>query len=143
MFRRKLLSICLAAAAVMVGYSIMKTEPAKAASMGRVFEMRTYTTHPGKLDALNARFRDHTTRIFKKHGMENVGYWVPQDEPAHSNTLVYIIAHKSREDAKKSWEAFRADPEWQKVSKESEADGKIVAKVESVFADATDYSPIK
>ena len=143
MFRRKLLSICLAAAAVMVGYSIMKTEPAKAASMGRVFEMRTYTTHPGKLDALNARFRDHTTRIFKKHGMENVGYWVPQDEPGHSNTLVYIIAHKSREAAKASWDAFRADPEWKKVSAESEANGKIVAKVESVFMDPVDYSPIK
>jgi len=143
MFRRKLLSICLAAAAVMVGYSIMKTEPAKAASSGRVFEIRTYTTHPGKLDALNARFRDHTTRIFKKHGMENVGYWVPQDEPAHSNTLVYIIAHKSREAAKASWDAFRADPEWKKVAAESEASGKIVVKVESVFMDPIDYSPIK
>ena len=143
MFRRKLLSICLAAAAVMVGYSIMKTEPAKAASSGRVFEMRTYTTHPGKLDALNARFRDHTTRIFKKHGMENVGYWVPQDEPGHGNTLVYIIAHKSREAAKASWDAFRADPEWKKVAAESEANGKIVAKVESVFMDPVDYSPIK
>jgi len=143
MSRRKLLSICLAAAAVMVGYSIMKTEPAKAASSGRVFEMRTYTTHPGKLDALNARFRDHTTRIFKKHGMENVGYWVPQDEPAHSNTLIYVIAHKSRDAAKESWAAFQADPEWKKVREASEANGKIVAKVESVFADATDYSPMK
>src|SRR5206468_6038547 len=144
MSRRKLLSMYLtAAAAIMVGYSIMKTNPAEAASSGRVFELRTYTTNPGKLDALHARFRDHTTSIFKKHGMQNVGYWVPQDEPAHSNTLVYIIAHKSREAAKKSWDDFRADPEWQKVSKESEADGKIVAKVESVFADATDYSPLK
>jgi hypothetical protein len=120
----------------------MKTNPAEAAGT-RVFEIRTYTTHPGRLPALQARFRDHTTTIFKKHGMQNIGYWVPQDEPAHSNTLVYIIAHKSRDDAKKSWEAFRADPEWQKVSKASEADGKIVAKVESVFADPTDYSPIK
>lgn len=143
MFRRKLLSIYLAAATVMVGYWIMKTNPAEAASSGRVFEMRTYTTHPGKLDALNARFRDHTTRIFKKHGMENVGYWVPQDEPGHSSTLIYIIAHKSREAAKKSWDAFRADPEWKKVAAESEANGKIVAKVESVFMDPVDYSQIK
>ena len=126
----------------MVGYWVMKTNPAEAAGT-RVFEIRTYTTHPGKLDALNARFRDHTTSIFKKHGMQNVGYWVPQDEPAHSNTLVYIIAHKSRDEAKKSWDAFRADPEWQKVQKESEAGGKIVAKVEPVFADPTDYSPLK
>ncbi|HTM49905.1 MAG TPA: NIPSNAP family protein [Bryobacteraceae bacterium] len=142
MSKQKLLSIGLALAAVMVGYWFMKTNPAEAAS-GRVFEMRTYTTHPGKLDALNARFRNHTTRIFKKHGMENVGYWVPQDEPAHGNTLVYIIAHKSREAAKKSWDEFRADPEWKKVAAESETNGKIVAKVESVFMDPTDYSAIK
>ncbi len=143
MSRRTLLSICLASAAAVVGYWVMKTNPAEAAAGARVFEIRTYTTNPGKLDALNARFRDHTTRIFKKHGMQNVGYWVPQDEPAHSNTLVYVIAHKSRDDAKKSWDAFRADPEWQKVQKESEADGKIVSKVEFVFADPTDYSPLK
>ena len=143
MSRRKLLSIYLAATAVMVGYWIMKTNPAEAASSGRVFEMRTYTTHPGKLDALNARFRNHTTKIFEKHGMENIGYWVPQDEPGHSNTLIYVIAHKSREAAKKSWEAFRADPEWKKVAAESEVNGKIVAKVESVFMDPVDYSLIK
>jgi len=143
MSRRKLLSIYLAAAAVMVGYWIMKTNPAEAASSGRVFEMRTYTTHPGKLDALNARFRNHTTKIFEKHGMENIGYWVPQDEPGHSNTLIYVIAHKSREAAKKSWDAFRADPEWKKVAAESEVNGKIVAKVESVFMDPVDYSLIK
>jgi hypothetical protein len=143
MFTRKLLSIYLAAAAVMVGYWIMKTNPAEAAPSGRVFEMRTYTTHPGKLDALNARFRDHTTKIFKKHGMENVGYWVPQDEPGHSNTLIYIIAHKNRDAAKKSWDSFRSDPEWKKVSAESEVNGKIVAKVESVFMDPVDYSPLK
>jgi hypothetical protein len=143
MSKHKLLSIGLALAAVMLGYWFMKTNPAEAASTGRVFEMRTYTTHPGKLDALNARFRNHTTRIFKKHGMENVGYWVPQDEPVHGNTLVYIIAHKSREAAKKSWDEFRADPEWKKVASESETNGKIVAKVESVFMDPTDYSGIK
>src|SRR2546428_8307828 len=130
MSRRTLLSICLASAAAVVGYWVMKTNPAEAAAGARVFEIRTYTTHPGKLDALNARFRNHTTSLFKKHGMQNVGYWAPQDEPAHSNTLIYIIAHKSREDAKKSWQAFHDDPEWQKVSKESEADGKIVANVE-------------
>ena len=142
MSKRALLSACLAVAAAMVGYWVMKTNPAEAAST-RVFEIRTYTTLPGRLDALNARFRNHTTKIFKKHGMENIGYWVPQDEPRHGNTLVYVIAHKSRDAAKDSWAAFRADPEWQKVSKESEADGKIVEKVESVFADPTDYSPIR
>lgn len=109
----------------------------------RVFEIRTYTTHEGKLDALNARFRDHTTKLFEKHGMQNIGYWTPVDGPQSKNTLVYVIAHKSREAADKSWAAFRADPDWVKVRKASEANGPIVAKVESVFLDATDYSPIK
>jgi hypothetical protein len=143
MSTKTLTSICLAVAAVMVGYQVMKTNPAQAASTGRVFELRTYTTNEGKLDALNARFRDHTTKIFKRHGMTNIGYWVPQDEPLHSNTLIYIIAHPSREAAKKSWDAFRADPEWQKVQKESEANGKIVSNVVSVFMDPTDYSQLK
>ena len=111
-----------------------------AQTKSRVFELRTYTTEEGKLEALQARFRNHTMRIFQKHGMTNVGYWVPQDKP---NTLVYIISHASREAAKQNWDAFRKDPEWQKVQKESEANGKIVAKVESVYMDAADYSPIK
>ena len=139
---RKLFTACLLAAAVMVGYQFMKTNSAEAAST-RVFEKRTYTCFEGKLDALNARFRDHTIRIFKKHGMTSIGYWVPSDGPEHTTTLVYIIAHASREAAKANWDAFRADPEWQKAQKESEANGKIVAKVESVFMDPTDYSMIK
>ena len=91
---------------------------------------------------MKTRFRDHTIEIFKRHGMESVGYWIPQD-PDKKNTLVYIIAHKSREQATKNWAAFRTDPDWVKASKESEANGKIVDKVESVFMDATAYSPIK
>lgn len=109
----------------------------------RVYEIRTYHTHPGRLDALNKRFREHTLKIFEKHGMTNVGYWVPQDEPAHANTLVYVISHASREQAKLNWAAFVADPEWKKVSEESQRDGKIVERIESVFAEATDYSPLK
>lgn len=110
----------------------------------RCFEMRTYYAAPGKLEALNARFRDHTCALFKKHGMENIGYWIPADkDKGAENTLVYIIAHKSREEAKKSWAAFIADPEWKKVQQESEANGKLVEKIESVFLSATDYSPIK
>ncbi len=110
----------------------------------RCFEMRTYYAAPGKLEELNKRFREHTCALFKKHGMENIGYWIPQDkDKGAENTLVYIIAHKSREDAKKSWAAFIADPEWKKVQQESEANGKLVEKIESVFLSATDYSPIK
>lgn len=125
-----------------IGAWVTRTAEVNAASK-MVYELRTYTTNEGKLDALNARFRNHTMKIFKQHGMKNVGYWVPQDEPAHSNTLVYIIAHKDRETAKENWKAFSADPVWQKAKEESERDGKLVTKVESVFLDATDYSPIQ
>jgi hypothetical protein len=109
----------------------------------RVFELRTYTSPEGKLADLDKRFRDHTMRIFKKHGMENVGYWHPQDAPDSANTLIYIVAHKSRDAAKASWAAFQADPEWKKVSDESQVNGRIVSKVVSVFMDPTDYSPLK
>ena len=116
---------------------------AHAQNAGRVFELRTYTAPEGKLSELQKRFRDHTLRIFERHGMKNVGYWVPQDAPAKDNTLIYVISHESREAAKKSWAAFGADPEWQKVAKESQMNGKIVAGITSVYMDATDYSPIK
>jgi hypothetical protein len=113
------------------------------APAARVFEIRTYYTLPGRLDALNQRFRNHTMKLFEKHGMTNIGYWVPQDSPAHDNTLIYVIAHASREQAKANWAAFAADPEWKKVAEESQKDGKIIDKIDSVFVDATDYSPMK
>ena len=120
------------------------TRPVQAqAAANRVYELRTYHTLEGRLPALEKRFRDHTMRIFEKHGMKNVGYWIPQDGPAHSNTLIYIISHESRDAAKKSWAEFGADPEWKKVAADSQVDGKIVEKLESVFMDPTDYSPVK
>ena len=109
----------------------------------RVFEIRTYTAAEGELDALHARFRDHTLALFRKHGMTNVGYFAPQDAPLEENTLIYILAHPSREAAAKSWQAFHDDPEWQKVKAASEAQGALTTKMESVFADPTDYSPMK
>jgi hypothetical protein len=113
-------------------------------SSGPVYELRTYYAAPGKLEALNARFRDHTCRLFKKHGMEIVGFWMPTDkEQGAENKLVYMLAHKSREAAKKSWADFQNDPDWKKARSESEANGKLVEKVESVFMAATDYSTIK
>lgn len=115
----------------------------QATSSGRVFELRTYTTPEGKLDNLQARFRDHTMQIFETHGMTNIAYWVPQDAPLSENTLVYVIAHESREAAAANWDDFRADPEWQRVSQETQRDGRIVSKVKSEFMNATDYSPIK
>jgi hypothetical protein len=116
---------------------------ALAAQNSRVFELRTYTTHEGKLDALHARFRDHTMKFFEKHGMENIGYWVPQDPERSGNTLIYLLSHSSRDAAKASWAAFTKDPGWQKAKAESEAQGQIVSKVESVFLTPTDYSGMK
>ncbi|MBM4069801.1 MAG: NIPSNAP family protein [Planctomycetes bacterium] len=105
----------------------------------RIYEMRTYYAPDGRLDDLHARFRDHTVKLFDKHGMTSVGYWTPLDNK--DNKLVYILAFPSRAAAKKSWARFVADPAWLAVKKETEAKGKIVAKVESVYLQATDYSP--
>jgi hypothetical protein len=108
-----------------------------------VYELRTYTAAEGKLEALHARFRDHTLKLFKKHGMTNVAYWRPMDDPLKKDTLIYVVKHASREAAAKSWDAFRKDPEWLKAKAESEKGGPLAAKVTSVFMDATDYSPMK
>lgn len=112
-------------------------------AQNRVYELRTYTCNEGKLENLKARFRDHTIEIFKRHGMESVGYWVPQDAEKSKTTLIYILVHPSLDAAKKNWADFRNDPEWKKVSADSEVNGKIVAKVESVFMDPADFSKLK
>ncbi len=114
-----------------------------AQAANRVFELRTYHANEGKLDALLARFRDHTIQIFTKHGMNSIGYWLPTDEPLKGKTLVYMLAFPSREAATKDWAEFRADPEWKKVAADSEANGKLVEKVDSVFLEPTDFSEIK
>jgi len=108
-----------------------------------VFELRTYTAAEGKHAALLARFREHTMRIFEKHGMTNVGYWTPQDAPLSENTLVYIISHASRDAADASWAAFSADPEWQAVAEESQRDGRLITGLERVYLEPTDFSPIR
>jgi len=105
----------------------------------RCYELGTYYAAPGKLDALNARFRNHTMQIFEKHGMKNIGYWMPIDNS--DNKLIYVLEHASRETADKAWKEFGADAEWQQVAKESEANGRLVTKVERRFMTATDYSP--
>ena len=112
----------------------------------RVFEMRTYYAAPGKLEDLQARFRNHTTKLFEKHGMTNIGYWVPVDEKTgqpSGNTLVYILAYSSLEARQKSWDAFRNDPAWNAVRTESEKNGRLLEKIDSIFLKATDYSPMK
>lgn len=121
------------------GYSL--GEDAKTAP--RLYELRTYTALPGRLPALNARFKDHTIKLFEKHGMQNGMYWIPTDEKLKDNTLIYVVSHADEDAAKKSWEAFINDPEWKKAAAESEKDGKIVEKVERVYMRLTDYSPAK
>jgi hypothetical protein len=133
--RLKLLTLGITAMAMLTSTT------ARAAD--RVFELRTYTTMDGKLDALKARFRDHTIEIFNRHGMTSIGYWVPSDPAKSQNTLIYIIAHPSLEEAKQHWIEFRNDPEWKKVSADSEKDGKIVSHVDSVFMTPADFSMMK
>lgn len=110
----------------------------------RCFELRTYYATAGKLEELHARFRNHTLKLFKKHGMEVVGFWGPTDkEKGSENTLVYILAFPSRDARDKAWRDFRSDPEWQAAAKESEKNGKLTEKIDSVIMMATDYSPLK
>jgi hypothetical protein len=133
-----------AAIAVLAGLAYHSARAAdRPAKDERVFELRTYTANPGKLEALHKRFRDHTNRLFKKHGIEIVGYWTPVEAPQSQDTLIYIVASPSHEAQKKSWAAFLSDPEWLKVKEESHKDGVIVKEVKSTTMRATDYSPIR
>jgi len=110
----------------------------------RFFELRVYTASPDRMDNLVARFRNHTTRLFEKHGMKNVGYWTAVSGENAERTLVYILAYPSREAREASWKAFQADPEWQQVAKESQADGiRLAEKVDSRYMVPTDFSPVK
>ena len=106
-----------------------------------VYELRVYHTYEGKLNDLLKRFREHTTKLFEKHGMKNVAYWTPLDEPAKSSTLIYILAHPSREAAAANWKAFQDDPEWKSVRDKSEENGKLVEKIDSTYMVLTDFSP--
>jgi hypothetical protein len=106
-----------------------------------VFELRVYHAAAGKLAELEARFRDHTIKIFDRHGLKSVAYWTPMDEPDKSNTLIYILQHPSREAAAANWKAFQDDPEWKSVKEKSEANGKLVDKVDSTYMVMTDFSP--
>lgn len=131
---RLLLLVCISVLAFPV--IALSGEPKKDA---RLFELRIYTANKGKLDALNARFRDHTLKLFEKHGMTNIGYWVPIDNP--DEKLYYLLAHKDRASRDASFKAFGADPAWKAAAKESEKNGPLVKKAEAIFLSATDYSP--
>ncbi len=129
------MKLILASALALVATTVLAADKADT----RCFEMRTYFAAPGKLDDLNARFRNHTVKLFAKHGMENIGYWMPVDNT--ENKLVYVLAFPSRAARDKAFKDFGADPEWKEVAKRTEANGRLVTKIESRFMEAVDYSP--
>jgi hypothetical protein len=121
--------------------SVVSAQASAPGSVGIVYELRVYHCFEGRLETLLTRFREHTMKIFEKHNIRNVAYWLPTDEPLAGKTLIYLISHASREAATANWKAFRDDPEWQAVQSASEANGKIVEKVDSTFMTLTDFSP--
>ncbi len=142
--KRRTLLQSLPAAALLPAAAWASSEREKSApgpTSTAVYELRVYHTYEGKLDDLLRRFREHTMQLFEKHGIKNIAYWTPTDEPLKGKTLVYIIAHPSREAAAANWKAFSADPEWQSVRDKSEANGKIVEKIDSTYLVLTDFSP--
>ncbi len=120
----------------------LREKSASAPNATSVYELRVYRAYEGKLDDLLHRFRDHTIALFSKHNMKSIAYWTATDEPLKSRTLVYILEHPSREAATANWQAFQDDPEWQSVRDKSEANGKLVEKVDSTYLVLTDFSPV-
>ncbi len=137
-------TMLIAATAVAAGGVFALAQETKATGKPRFFELRTYAASPGKMEALHARFRDHTCKLFQKHGMEIVGFWTPTAGENADRTLVYLLAFPSREARDASFKAFGADPEWQRVKADSEKEGvKLAEKAISQFLAPTDYSPMK
>ena len=127
--------------AAFVVSSVFGLESVQAEEKSRIFEMRTYYANEGKLEELKARFRDHTVDLFKKHGMINIGYWVPAENK--DNKLIYILAYSSKEAREKSWKGFLNDPDWKEAFKASIKNGRLVKKIENDFLKGTDFSAIK
>jgi hypothetical protein len=137
----KCLKIASSILALILGFGLSIS--AQAEDNGKVFELRTYTSAPGKLDDLQSRFRDHTTRIFAKHGMKVIAYWTPTDPEKANDTLIYVLEHASQVAADQSWQSFAEDPEWAAGSEASNANGRILTKVVREYMKATDYSPMQ
>ena len=129
----------LGGAALMFGFTTLAVSKAP----NHVYELRMYHVNEGKTEALQARFRDYTDAIFKRHNMKSVGYWVPEDAPSSRNLFIYILEHPSGAEAEKNWAEFQADPEWQKVKADSEKNGKLVDHIDRYFMDPTSFSAIK
>ena len=132
----------IGAATLRIGAQEKKEARIAAPARERLFELRVYTAADGKFEDMQKRFRDHTAALFKKHGMEIVGFWVPTDEKK-KDQLVYILAYPDEAARKASWDSFAKDPDWIKAKTESEKNGKVVAKVESTYMKPADYSPMK
>ena len=137
--KASLLLSFISGAAVMLGFSTLTQSSAS----HHVYELRLYQVNEGKMDALIARFGNHTDAIFKRHNMKSIGYWRPEDAPFSDNMFVYILEHTSREEAKKNWAAFQADPEWKQVKAESEINGPLAKHIDSYFMDPTSYSALR
>jgi hypothetical protein len=126
-------------AAVIIGFDMLAgSNPSR-----HVYELRMYHVNPGKMDALIARFGNHTDAIFKQHNMKSIGFWRPEDVPNSENLFIYVLEHPSREEARKNWAAFQADPEWKKVKAESETQGPLADHIDSYFMDPTSFSPLQ
>ena len=143
MIRKYGMMVCVALFAFLGGLAVNHHAGTEAQGMNRVFELRTYTTNESKLRNLLARFGGGEIDIFHKHGMTSIGYWVPDDPELSKNTMVYMLAHESRDAARASWQAFGADPDWATMRAVSQVDGRLVSHVESVFLNPTDFSPVK
>ena len=124
-------------------FTFSKLGASKTQSPSHVYELRMYHVNPGKMEALIARFGDHTDALFKRHNMKSIGYWRPEDAPNSENLFIYILEHPSREAAKKNWDAFQADPEWKRVKAESEVNGPLADHIDSYFVDPTSFSALK
>jgi NIPSNAP len=131
----------LCGAAVMLALSTLRGSNAQ--PRHHVYELRLYHVNEGKMDALKARFGDHTDALFRRHNMKSIGYWSPEDAPDSQNLFIYILEHLSRQEAEKNWTAFQADPEWKKVKAESEANGSLVDHIDRYFMDPTTFSVLK
>lgn len=139
-----IVGLCAAGAGIAALPLLARAQGPSVAKDGRLFEMRTYYAAPGKFEAMHSRFRDHTNGLFKKHGMQIIGYWVPTDKAKGAeNTLIYLLAFPNAAAKDRSWQGFINDPDWKKAYAESEANGKLVEKIESITMNATDYSPMK
>src|SRR5437016_4620174 len=140
---KRCLTLLVAAGLVYAGLNVTREAQGGKKVDNRVFELRTYYANPGKMEALHARFREHTNKLFVKHGMTLIGYWSPIDAKEAQEKLIYILAYPSKEAAAASWKGFQNDPDWKTAKAKSEEKGPLVAKVVSVYMNPTDYSPIK